>query len=151
MRYNEKRNLYIDGDFVYYRWSNKTMKLRQITPYRNGPGYLCISGTPISRILYETFIGEIPDGYEIDHIDTNKENNTLSNFRCVSHRDNMNNPKTKERFKISNKGKGFNKGRIKSEFYRKFQEYYHLTKADDVVLYNKERYYYIKHHKCSWE
>ena len=41
--------------------------------------------------VYECFNGVVPNGYEIDHIDTNKSNNELKNLQCLSvinHRDN---------------------------------------------------------------
>ena len=40
--------------------------------------------------MWKTFKGEIPDGYEINHIDENTENNYLSNLSVVSHKDNIN-------------------------------------------------------------
>lgn len=41
------------------------------------------------------FNGEIPEGYEIDHINGNKQDNRLKNLRCVTHYQNCNNEKTK--------------------------------------------------------
>lgn len=38
----------------------------------------------IHRIVYETFIGEIKDGYEVHHIDGNRQNNCIENLRMVS-------------------------------------------------------------------
>ena len=43
----------------------------------------------IHRLVYQTFIGEIPEGYEINHIDHNKSNNHISNLELVSHSENM--------------------------------------------------------------
>lgn len=60
----------------------------------------------LHRLLWEAFIGEIPEGYEIDHIDGNPSNNVLQNLRIVTHKENMNNPNTIKRFSESNKGKG---------------------------------------------
>lgn len=48
----------------------------------------------VHRIVYEAFNSPIPYGYEIDHIDGDRNNNKLSNLRVVTHRDNMNNPVT---------------------------------------------------------
>ena len=42
----------------------------------------------LSRAIWEAFNGEIPKGYEIDHIDNNKQNNKLSNLQCISMQDN---------------------------------------------------------------
>lgn len=41
------------------------------------------------RLVAEAFIGEIKDGYEVNHIDGNKLNNNLSNLEIVSHLENM--------------------------------------------------------------
>lgn len=48
----------------------------------------------VHTIVVESFLGEIPNGKEIDHIDSNKSNNSLSNLRVCSHKENMNNPIT---------------------------------------------------------
>lgn len=49
-----------------------------------------------NRVVWTYFNGDIPDGYHIDHIDTNKLNNSLINLRCVTPKENMNNPLTME-------------------------------------------------------
>lgn len=38
----------------------------------------------IHRLLYELFVGPIPDGLTVDHIDGNGENNELCNLRLAS-------------------------------------------------------------------
>lgn len=43
----------------------------------------------VHRVMYETFIGEIPDGLVIDHIDEVKSNNRLNNLQVLSHSDNL--------------------------------------------------------------
>lgn len=58
------------------------------------------------RFIWEAFFGEIEDGMQIDHIDTNRFNNALSNMRLVTDKQNKNNPLTIEHFKVSNKEKG---------------------------------------------
>lgn len=37
----------------------------------------------LHRIIYETFIGDIPDGYVIDHKNGNRLDNSLDNLRAV--------------------------------------------------------------------
>lgn len=59
------------------------------------------------RLIWEVFNGEIPEGMEIDHINTNRSDNRLENLRIVNHRENCNNSKSIEKYRISNKGKGF--------------------------------------------
>lgn len=39
-------------------------------------------------LVAETFIGECPTGYQVDHVDGNKSNNCLSNLEYVSKREN---------------------------------------------------------------
>lgn len=41
------------------------------------------------RLMYEVFVGFIPLGMEINHIDGNKSNNNVSNLELVSRRENM--------------------------------------------------------------
>lgn len=41
------------------------------------------------RVIYTYFYGTIPEGYEINHLDENKQNNRLSNLECISHLENI--------------------------------------------------------------
>lgn len=43
----------------------------------------------VHRLVWETFMGEIPEGKEIDHIDGNPHNNSLSNLQIVTRRENL--------------------------------------------------------------
>lgn len=61
----------------------------------------------IHRLIWETFNGKIPDGMEIDHINTIKNDNRLENLQLVTPKENMNNPMTIELLKQTNKNKGF--------------------------------------------
>jgi hypothetical protein len=38
----------------------------------------------IYRLIWECFKGKIPEGYEIDHIDNNPENNNINNLQCIT-------------------------------------------------------------------
>ena len=58
----------------------------------------------VHRLIWITFNGEIPEGMEIDHINTIKNDNRLENLRLVTHKENCNNPKTLENYSIANKG-----------------------------------------------
>lgn len=66
----------------------------------------------VHRLVYMAFYGDIPSGMEIDHIDANRGNNTISNLRLCSHQDNCNNSKSLERYKIANSKE---KGKIHRE------------------------------------
>lgn len=43
----------------------------------------------ISRLVYKKFVGEIPDGYDINHIDGDKRNNHYTNLEAISHHENI--------------------------------------------------------------
>ena len=49
----------------------------------------------VHRLVWEAFNGEIPEGMEIDHINTIRDDNRLENLRCVTPKENRNNPLTK--------------------------------------------------------
>ena len=76
--------------------NNKKRKEKLLSPGKNGKGYLFVSlskngvGKPftIHRLVYETFVGEIPPKWDINHLDENKENNHLENLEACSHEKN---------------------------------------------------------------
>ena len=49
------------------------------------------------RVIWYYFNGEIPNGYELDHINGDKTDNSLSNLRCVTRKENVNNPITRQK------------------------------------------------------
>lgn len=51
------------------------------------------------RVIWETFNRPLMAGEEIDHVDGNKQNNSLFNLRVTDHKGNINNPITIERHK----------------------------------------------------
>lgn len=51
----------------------------------------------IHHLVYEMFVERIPDGMEIDHINTDIHDNRVENLRAVTKSDNMRNPVTRER------------------------------------------------------
>lgn len=44
----------------------------------------------VSRLILETFVGVIPEGMQVNHIDENPANNALSNLNLMSPKDNTN-------------------------------------------------------------
>lgn len=53
----------------------------------------------VHRLVWETFNNcEIPEGLVIDHLDGCKTNNCLNNLRCVTQKDNVNNPSTRQKY-----------------------------------------------------
>lgn len=161
MLYNKEHNRYVDENGKVFKQTKTGLKL--CNQHDNGSGYKFVSfrinnkikNIYVHRLVWETFKGSIPDGFEIDHIDTDRSNNKLENLRCVNHKDNINNEKTISKKKISMLGNtnGANsRGIVKSEFGIKFKKHFGITRADNVHLYNVEYGYYKNHnHKCSWE
>ena len=43
----------------------------------------------VSRFVYECFKGEIPVDKDVDHIDSNKKNNSINNLQLLSHKENV--------------------------------------------------------------
>ena len=43
----------------------------------------------LHRVVVMAFLGEIPQGYEVNHINENKEDNTLKNLEVVTHQENI--------------------------------------------------------------
>ena len=74
-----------------------------------GYRYITLDGKRVlkHRFIWEAFFGEIPQGMEIDHIIPIADGggDELSNLRIVTSSQNKRNPKTIEKYKISNKGK----------------------------------------------
>lgn len=157
MKYNKK----------YDRWVSKNGLLFKLNPYsgkleycnikpKKDNAYCCATchGKTyyVHRIIWETFNGEIPEGMEIDHIDTNRSNNAISNLRLTTHRQNCNNKQTLVNKSVSMRGNQYGLGKIKSEFGTLFYEHYKINRKDDVNLYQRERHWYVKHNKvCRWE
>lgn len=96
MVYNKKYNLYVSKNGVALklrgRWRDGTKHLEPCTESDNH-GYVRVNTALgrrcLHRIVYETFVSEIPEGMEINHIDGNKSNNALDNLELVTHSENM--------------------------------------------------------------
>lgn len=75
----------------------RTGKEKLMSPGKDSNGYLKVTlfkngvGKPfsINRLVWQTFVGEIPPKWDINHLDENKENNHLENLEACSHGDNM--------------------------------------------------------------
>lgn len=58
----------------------------KVNLYKNGVG----KPFYIHRLVYETFVGEIPEGMQVNHIDENKENNRVDNLNLMTPSQNIN-------------------------------------------------------------
>lgn len=75
----------------------RLIKSKPLSPVNNGLGYLQVK-THVDGVVYRdyshrlvwiAFNGEIPDGYEVDHVDNIKSNCRLSNLQLLTRRENM--------------------------------------------------------------
>ena len=90
----DKYEIYEDGSI----WSYSQKKFLKPQTTKNGYKRVNLSDNEgnakmyrVHRVVYESFSGEpIPSGFEINHIDENKENNMISNLELVSHKENCN-------------------------------------------------------------
>ena len=62
----------------------------------------------VHRLVWESFNGPIPEGYELDHINAERYDNRLSNLRVVTRKENCNNPITKKRMAEAGKKRSKN-------------------------------------------
>lgn len=172
MKYNAKYDRYVTKGGLVYRYDSKQDKLVLCKLTQSKDGYLvCGVIKPkrktirVHRMVYETFVGEIPEDMVIDHINTIRDDNRLENLRVTTQKENNNNPLTKQkrkgktrseeskkRISESKKGNTNKRGKTYSEFGTKFKEHFGITRYQDKKLYYKEYWLYVSHNKkCSWE
>lgn len=151
MKYNEKYDRWVTTGGLVYRYNTKQDKLVLVKQSTTRLGYKQICCKQINckfktvlvhRLVWETLNGKIPDGFEIDHIDTNKDNNELKNLRVCTSKENQNNPITLIHRSESH---------VRSEFGFKFLSHFGFSKRNNIKLYKKEKRFYDKNKMCSWE
>ena len=86
-----------EGDVYSLKWDKKR-KLKPQKASQSKKGYVQVrlydeSGELgrlqyVHRLVWQNFVGEIPDGLEIDHLDGNPRNNSIENLQLLSRRDN---------------------------------------------------------------
>jgi len=152
MKYNSKYDRWVTNGGLVYRYDKKNDKLVLCKPTPSKDGYLMIrvlkhkkTYIRVHRLVFETFVSEIPQGYQIDHINTIRTDNSLENLRLCTPKENSNNPLTRKHYSESRRGKAW------SEFGTKFKEHFGITYYEDSKLYSKEYLWFRKHHKCRWE
>lgn len=79
------------------RGDGRRVKGKILKPWLNNSGYLMVSlridGETIRKTVHsliaKTFLGKRPKGYDIDHIDGNKTNNSLENLEYITRNENL--------------------------------------------------------------
>lgn len=99
-----------DGKYQVSTWGRVRNASGVMKPYKNEKGYLKICLTKesvrkkyrVSRLVAETFIPNVSGLPEVNHIDGNKENNSVTNLEWVSGAVNREHDKAAERGWIFN-------------------------------------------------
>lgn len=88
----------------YVTIDGRPFSVRELKPFKNRNGYFRITLPPtkditkqrprrrmlaIARMMWQTYNGKIPKGYEINHIDKDRGNNKLENLECVTRQENI--------------------------------------------------------------
>lgn len=83
------------SDLGRIRHTYKNGKTRGLSPLSNGQKendylFIMIDGKKyyIHCLVLESFVGKKPQGYECDHINSNKQNNSLSNLQYLTRAEN---------------------------------------------------------------
>lgn len=82
MIYNAEKKVYVTKEGLVFKVANDRLVL--LNPTKASNGYMVVRGKGLHRLVWETFKGKIEEGYQIHHIDENKENNSLDNLKCES-------------------------------------------------------------------
>lgn len=144
MIYNAKYKVYVNKDGVCLKYVKSRNRL-ELCGSKLNTGYIRCKEQLLHRIIWETFNGPIPPGYEIDHKDNDRGNNALSNLQLVTHKQNIILSYKRGRKKTDNRG------RVWSEFGEKFKAHFGLTRSEDYKLYKHKQHIFYRDGKCSWE
>lgn len=89
---------------------NHTGKIRELKPRADGGGYLLVSlckdgkvkTHKVHSLVMAAFVGPRPEGYDVNHIDERKTNNSLKNLEYCTRRENNNHGTHNERSAAAN-------------------------------------------------
>lgn len=81
------------GKLVVHGWSGRDgYRYKAVRVIEDGKTYRTgRKSIVIHKLVYETFVGPIPEGYQVDHIDRDNLNNRVDNLRAVPVEVNQNN------------------------------------------------------------
>lgn len=72
--------------------------VRVMRPHDNGHGYTTVTfqcfgnlsrKVYVHRLVFEVFVGEIPEGWDVDHINDVRSDNRVENLQVMTHYDNL--------------------------------------------------------------
>lgn len=95
---SEGRIRSVDREVRHWQGGVSVIKGKVIKPTMSRKGYLRVQLHKegkmkcfrVHRLVWMAFNGEIPDGYEVNHIDEDKTNNRLINLNIMTHKQNVN-------------------------------------------------------------
>ena len=87
-----------------------------IIPKINGGGYRYCHSFKVARAVAELFIPNPENKPAVDHIDTNKLNDNVTNLQWVTNTENMNNPLTRKHLSESKMGHTYQRGEKNSMY-----------------------------------
>ncbi len=150
-----------DNYFIYEDGRILSIKRNIFLKFNDINGYckvrLCDNNKKVKhfyshRLVYETFKGFIPEGFEIDHINGIRNDNRLINLRLLTRKENKQNQHRLEQYKQISKKQYAKHKEQQKEYYNnnkdKIKEYYNNNK-DKIKEYQKE--YREKHKKYQKE
>ena len=94
----------------------------------------------VHRLVVETYLGAIPDGYEVDHINRNRSDNNVENLRIVTHIENQRNTAYHDRVTSRD---GTHTYENEKQYNKEYHRIYYLTNKDKVLEYQSK--YRSKH------
>lgn len=97
----------VENGTVFSKKSNRFIGAKNIDGYIQVAltnDYGKIYNFLLHRLIFEESFGEIPEGMEIDHINTIRDDNRICNLRCVTRKENCNNHLTLKHYSEANKG-----------------------------------------------
>ncbi|MBV4829283.1 HNH endonuclease [Escherichia coli] len=135
------------GNLIWKVKPCDNVMIGDVAGYMERDGYIRVRlhkrGYPAHCIIWEMRNGQIPEGYQIDHIDHVRSNNRLSNLRLVTHKENQRNQKLHKRNTSGFSGiyweKAMNKWRVRimGNNGERLTIGYFESKDDAVVARNK--------------